>query len=124
MRLLLDTHVLLWWLADREISAGSRRAIADPTNDVAVSAASAWEISIKKALGKLVAPDDLEEQIQAGGFTPLPIRIDHAIAAGALPRHHDDPFDRMLIAQARTEQLTLVSRDDRFRDYDVVLLPA
>ena len=124
MRLLLDTHVLLWWLADREISAGGRRVIADPTNDVAVSAASAWEISIMKALGKLVAPDDLEEQIQSGGFTPLPIRLDHAIAAGALPRHHDDPFDRMLIAQAKVEQLTLVSRDDHFRDYDVVLLPA
>lgn len=124
MRLLLDTHALLWWLADRELSKAVREAIADPANDVAVSAASAWEISIKRAIGKLSAPDDLAEQIEAGGFERLPIRIDHAVLAGALPRHHDDPFDRMLLAQAKIESLTIVTRDKRFADYDVPLLAA
>jgi PIN domain nuclease of toxin-antitoxin system len=124
VRLLLDTHALLWWLADEGLSAPARDAIAEPANLVAVSAASAWEISIKKALGKLVAPDDLEQQVQAGGFVALPISIAHAVAAGALNRHHEDPFDRMLIAQALAEGLTIVTRDKRFNDYGVALLPA
>ncbi|HWG64850.1 MAG TPA: type II toxin-antitoxin system VapC family toxin [Streptosporangiaceae bacterium] len=124
MRLLLDTHALLWWLADEQLSAQAREAIADPANLVAVSAVSAWEISIKKALGKLTAPDDLERQIQTGGFTPLHITITHGIAAGQLPRHHEDPFDRMLIAQAFTEGLSIVTSDKRFSDYGVALLPA
>ncbi len=84
MRLLLDTHALLWWLADEGLNPGARDAIADPANLVVVSAASAWEISIKKALGKLAAPDDLEQQVQTGGFVPLPISIAHGIAAGQL----------------------------------------
>ena len=124
MRLLLDTHALLWWLADEGLSESARGLIADPDNQVAVSAASAWEISIKKALGKLAAPDDLEQQVAENGFDPLPITIAHGIAAGALPRHHEDPFDRMLIAQARAEGLTIVTRDSRFKAYDVALLPA
>jgi PIN domain nuclease of toxin-antitoxin system len=124
VRLLLDTHTLLWWLADEGLTAQAREAIADPANLVAVSAASAWEISIKKALGKLTAPDDLEQQVQAGGFVPLPIGIAHGIAAGQLPRHHEDPFDRMLIAQALAEGLTIVTRDKRFDEYNVPLLAA
>jgi PIN domain nuclease of toxin-antitoxin system len=124
VRLLLDTHALLWWLADEGLGPQARDAIADPDNLVAVSAASAWEISIKKALGKLAAPDDLEQQIQAGGFTALPISVAHAIAAGRLARHHEDPFDRVLIAQAITEGMTIVTRDKRFDDYAVALLPA
>ena len=123
MRLLLDTHALLWWLADEGLSSQTRDAIADPANLVAVSAASAWEIAIKKALAKLTAPDDLEQQVRAGGFVPLPINIAHGIAAGQLPRHHDDPFDRMLIAQALAEGLTIVTRDKRFEDYGVALMP-
>ena len=123
MRLLLDTHALLWWLADEGLVAEARNAIADPANLVAVSAVSAWEISIKKALGKLAAPDDLERQVDEGGFTPLSISIGHGIAAGELPRHHDDPFDRMLIAQAVAEGLTVVTHDKRFADYDVAILP-
>jgi PIN domain nuclease of toxin-antitoxin system len=102
---------------------GGWPTIADPANFVAVSAVSAWEISIKKALGKLAAPDDLEHQIQAGGFTPLPVTIAHGLAAGQLARHHDDPFDRMLIAQALAEGLTIVTRDKRFNDYGVSVLP-
>ncbi|HUJ06299.1 MAG TPA: type II toxin-antitoxin system VapC family toxin [Streptosporangiaceae bacterium] len=124
MRLLLDTHALLWWLADEGLNPQAREAIADPDNLVAVSAASAWEISIKQALGKLTAPDDLEQQLQAGGFTALPISIAHGIAAGRLPRHHEDPFDRVLIAQAMAEGMTIVTRDKRFDNYAVALLPA
>jgi len=124
VRLLLDTHVLLWWLADEDLSTQAREAIADPANLAVVSAASAWEISIKKALGKLAAPDDLEHQVHAGGFLPLPISIAHAVAAGQLARHHEDPFDRMLIAQAFAEGLTIVTHDKRFGDYGVPLLAA
>jgi PIN domain nuclease of toxin-antitoxin system len=124
LRLLLDTHALLWWLADEGLSTQARDAIAEPANLVAVSAASAWEISIKKTLGKLTAPDDLEQQLEAGGFVPLPINIAHVIAAGQISRYHDDPFDRMLIAQALAEGLTIVTRDKRFGDYGVALMTA
>jgi PIN domain nuclease of toxin-antitoxin system len=124
VRLLLDTRALLWWLADEGLNPGARDAIADPGNIVVVSAASAWEISIKKALGKLAAPDDLEQQMQTGGLVPLPISIAHGIGAGQLPRHHEDPFDRMLIAQALAEGLTIVTRGKRFDDYGVALLSA
>jgi PIN domain nuclease of toxin-antitoxin system len=123
MRLLLDTHALLWWLADEGLTNQARDAIADPANLVMVSAASAWEISIKKALGKLSAPGDLERQVDASGFTPLPISVAHGLAAGQLRRHHDDPFDRMLIAQAFAEGLTIVTHDKRFADYNVAMLP-
>ena len=122
--MLLDTHALLWWLADEELAPETRDQIADPANSVAVSAASVWEISIKRALGKLTVPDDLPEQIRASDFAPLPIDLNHALAAGQLPKHHDDPFDRMLIAQAQIEQLTIVTRDKRFRDYDVAVVSA
>lgn len=123
MRLLLDTHALLWWLADEGLSDQAWEAVADPNNLVMVSAASAWEISIKRALGKLSAPDDLELQVDESGFAALPISIAHAIAAGELARHHDDPFDRMLIAQAFAEGLTIVTHDKRFADYNVGMLP-
>jgi len=124
VRLLLDTHALLWWLADDGLTPQAQDAIADPANLVVVSAASAWEISIKKALGKLVAPDDLEQQVRGGGFSPLPISIAHGVAAGQLPHHHEDPFGRVLIAQALAEGLTIVTRDKRFGDYGVALLAA
>ena len=124
MRLLLDTHALLWWLADEGLAPQARDAIADPANVVAVSAASAWEISLKKALGKLAAPDDLEQQLQTGNLVQLPISIAHGTAAGQLPHHHEDPFDRMLIAQAFAEGMTIVTRDKRFNNYGVAVLPA
>jgi PIN domain nuclease of toxin-antitoxin system len=124
VRLLLDTHVLLWWLADRDLSRQARGAIADPGNEVVVSAISAWEIAIKSAIGKLSAPDDLATQLEEGGFGVLPLGVDHALAAGRLPRHHDDPFDRALIAQGLVESLTIVTRDPRFAAYGVSLLPA
>ncbi len=125
MRLLLDTHVLLWWLAnDPCLGAEARAAIADPDAEVMVSAASAWEIAIKKALGRLDAPDDLETQLTRHRFAPLPVAVRHALLAGALPRHHDDPFDRMLVAQAQIEGLTIVTRDERLEPYAVARLTA
>lgn len=125
MRLLLDTHVLLWWLAnDPALTQEATSAIADPASAVFVSAATAWEIAIKQALGKLEAPNDLERQIQLNRFEPLSITIGHAYSAGTLPRHHDDPFDRMLVAQAMSESMTIVTRDPRLDPYGVSSLPA
>lgn len=124
MSLLLDTHVLLWWLAnDSALADTARRAIASEPN-VFVSTATVWEIAIKQSAGKLNAPADLQIQLQRHSFEPLSITLPHALAAGALPRHHNDPFDRMLIAQATIEGLTLVTRDSRFARYGVPSLPA
>ena len=124
MSLLLDTHILLWWLSDDPLlPTAAREAIASPESEVLVSAATAWEIAIKQAAGRLDAPDDLLEAVEDNDFGTLPITAAHALAAGALPPHHSDPFDRMLIAQARAENLTLVSVDNRFPQYDVELLP-
>jgi PIN domain nuclease of toxin-antitoxin system len=125
LRLLLDTHVLLWWLADdRTLGQQARAAIAKPESEVAVSAASIWELSIKKALGKLIAPADLEAQIAAHRFSPLAITVLHALTAGSLPDHHRDPFDRMLVAQAQIEDMTLVTRDELLSNYGVATIPA
>ncbi|MBA3630406.1 MAG: type II toxin-antitoxin system VapC family toxin [Actinobacteria bacterium] len=123
MSLLLDAHALLWWLAnDPALSEEATTAIADPGSAVLVSAATAWEISIKQALGKLDAPSDLERQIELNNFEPLSISVGHAYAAGTLQRHHDDPFDRMLVAQAMAERLTIVTRDSRIGLYGVPIL--
>jgi PIN domain nuclease of toxin-antitoxin system len=120
MTLLLDTHVLLWWLEDpKKLSERAKKAIQDGRNPVYVSAVVAWEIAIKKALGKLDAPDDLEEVIEASRFLPLPITIPHALAVRSLPDYHRDPFDRMLIAQALHEGFRLVTRDQDIARYPV-----
>lgn len=125
MRLLLDTHALLWWLADDPtLSPRSRQAIADQRNVVLVSAASAWEIAIKRALGRLDAPEDLARALEESGLQPLPITVEHAVAAGTLPAHHADPFDRMLVAQAQLESLVVVTRDERIGLYEVSVLVA
>ena len=125
MTLLLDAHVLLWWLGDDgQLSAEARAGIADPLTRVWVSAVTAWEIGIKRALGKLTAPLDLLGQLQHEGFDELPITSADALHAAALPRHHDDPFDRMLVAQAQRRDLTLVTRDARLRAYGVAVLRA
>lgn len=119
MRLLLDTHILLWWLADdRKLAKNARAIIANPDNDVLVSSASLWEISIKAALGRLeVELDDLEDAISRNGFRSLPIGFRHAITAGRLPAIHRDPFDRMLVAQAGVEELRVVAHDPVFERY-------
>ena len=125
MRLLLDTHVLLWWLSDsRSLGKEARTAISGIGNDVLVSAATAWEISIKRAISKLDSPADLDAQLEANNFEPLPITVSHALAAGALPLHHSDPFDRMLAAQAMAEGLTVVTHDPRIAMYGVSTLAA
>jgi PIN domain nuclease of toxin-antitoxin system len=125
MRLLLDTWALLWWLGnDPTLSQAARAAVARPEADVAVSAASAWELSIKAALGKVVTPGDLQAQLARHRFAALPVTIAHALLAGSLPRHHDDPFDRMLVAQARIEGMTLVTRDSNIGLYGVPIIPA
>jgi PIN domain nuclease of toxin-antitoxin system len=122
LSLLLDTHVVLWWLADDPALADSVKDRLDHEPDVYVSAATIWEVAIKQALGKIPEPAGLPERIQQSGFNPLPISFDHAITAGRLPTIHRDPFDRMLIAQARCEGLTLVTRDENCRKYEVAIL--
>jgi PIN domain nuclease of toxin-antitoxin system len=120
--LLLDSHILLWWLSDdRRLSKAARVSITD-AEMVYISAITAWELTIKSALGKLRVPDDLEKEIGASGFTPLPLTVAHAVAAGKLPPHHNDPFDRMLIAQATLESLTLVTSDTQLSAYQAALL--
>ena len=125
-RLLLDTHVWLWWKADdRRLGRHTRHAIATAA-EVRFSAASAWEIAIKTAAGKLSPPatSNLVEEIGRDGFQPLPVTLAHAEELRALPALHRDPFDRMLVAQARVEGLTLVTSDERLASYDVGLLRA
>ena len=125
MRLLLDTHVLLWTLlAPEEVWPEARELIEDGAQDILVSAASAWEIAIKRAQGRLEAPQDLAAAVAKQSFRPLPISVEHAAAAGDLAAHHRDPFDRMLIAQAMVEGLTIMTRDPSFRAYGVPLLRA
>lgn len=123
MRLLLDTNALIWALADQLLGA-ARDAVTDGRNWVAVSAVSAWEIEIKRSRRALDVPDDLVEALTVTGFHPLPVTIEHGIAAGKLPLHHRDPFDRMLVAQAQLEGLTIVTRDRRIARYQVAILPA
>ena len=123
--LLLDTHVLLWWLDDPSlIEASARQLIADPRSRVFVSAAVAWEITIKRQLGKLEAPDDLETALEAERFQHLPITVRHALGVAELASIHGDPFDRIRIAQARQEGLTIVTRDKSIPRYDVPCLRA
>ena len=119
MRLLLDTNVLLWWLSDdRRLAKEAREIIANPNNDVLVSAASVWEVAIKAALKRIeIQLDDLEGAIIRSGFQPLPIGLRHAVAVGRLPAVHRDPFDRMLVAQAGIEELRVVSHDRVFERY-------
>ena len=119
MKLLLDTHVVLWWRQDsRRLGQVARAAIAGAAV-VYVSAASAWEVAIKAAIGRLQLGAPFEVHVQEAGFEPLPITFGHAAELVRLPPHHADPFDRMLVAQARLEGLTMVTHDRTFLAYDV-----
>jgi PIN domain nuclease of toxin-antitoxin system len=125
MNLSLDTHVLLWTLsAPERLSAAARNAIEDPANIVFVSAAVAWEIEIKAALGKLRVPSDLLNQLTAANFQGLPITIGHALAIKQLPNLHRDPFDRIMLAQAKAAGLTFVTADPQVLQYPATFLRA
>ena len=124
MNLLLDTHAFLWAIDNSpKLSPEARSAIIDGSNVVFVSAATAWEISIKKAMGKLIIPQgNYLDELKSHRFTPLDITTKHALAVENLPQHHKDPFDRLLIAQAQTEKLTLVTKDSRIMKYEVQVI--
>lgn len=125
MNLLLDTHTLIWVFdSNPTLSQEAREAVADGQNEVFVSAVTAWEIAIKRALKKLELKGDYQRGLKLYRFIPLAISTEHALAVEHLPAHHADPFDRLLIAQAQLENLTLVTRDERFRDYGVTLIRA
>ena len=117
MRLLLDTHTFVWWDND-ELPRAVRERIRS-ADAVYVSAVSAWEIAVKSALGKIATQATLASALEDYGFDALPITVAHADAVRGLPPHHRDPFDRLLVAQARIEELTIVSRDPAFRAYRV-----
>ena len=124
MRALLDTHAFLWWSGDDpQLSVPARQAVAASENEVYVSAASAWEIAIKMALGRLRAPADLEgffaEEMRRSAFRPLCMHVGHGLAVRALPDHHRDPFDRILVAQAQIERVPIVTADPMISRYGV-----
>ena len=123
-RLLLDTHVWLWWQADDRRLAKAARSVIAHAADVYISAVSAWEMAIKSALGKLTAPEDIAEAVEAGGFRELPVHFRHVAALHELPVHHRDPFDRLLLAQALVDGLTLVTADSALAAYGVPHLRA
>ena len=127
MRLLLDTHAFLWWIADDPaLSSPARGAVADPANQIHVSAATAWEITTKYRIGKLPAAGlvaaDVAREIAAEGFAELPVTVRHAQQAGAIPGPHKDPFDRMLISQAIALGLAIVTPDPLVGQYPVRII--
>jgi PIN domain nuclease of toxin-antitoxin system len=129
VRLLLDTHCWVWWVCEPEKLADSALGIIrDSGNEVCFSAASSWEIAIKCSLGRLKFPEPAErfipQRLARDGFTALPVEHAHALHVASLPRHHRDPFDRLLIAQAQVEGLPILTADPQFQAYDVEVLPA
>jgi PIN domain nuclease of toxin-antitoxin system len=123
--LLLDAHALLWWLADDpQLDSAASRSIADPANDVLVSAATVWEIEVKRVAGRVRAPTELIDAIRRAGMDTLPVTALDAVNAAGLPMHHADPFDRMLVSQAQRLDALVVSRDRALDAYTVGVLPA
>ncbi len=123
-RLLLDSHVVRWWLEDHPMLGDDTRGLIAASPEVLVSVVTPWELGMKKALGKLSFPDGLVDEVEANGFSMLNISSAHAEAAPVLPLHHGDPFDRMLIAQCLCDGLTLVTADRAFQAYEVDLQDA
>lgn len=124
MSLLLDTNAFLWWVADsHRLGAGARKAITVEST-VVVSAATSFEITTKRRLGKLAFDSDVLFEVERNGFMPLAVTVEHGAEAGALPAHHNDPFDRILIAQALLEGMTVVTSDSRFAAYGIPILAA
>jgi len=123
LRLLLDTHVVLsWLLGDRKLGGRAEQQVEDASNQLVVSAVVVWEVSIKRALGKIQVPMSFVADLRASDAVMLPISIEHAAGVERLPQHHRDPFDRLLVSQALIEGATLVSRDEALRAYDVPVL--
>ncbi|GAA1149706.1 type II toxin-antitoxin system VapC family toxin [Streptomyces hebeiensis] len=122
MKLLLDTHVVLWWLDDSPELSDEVKDLLDTEPSVHVSAVTPWEIAIKQSLGKLKGPEDLAERVRDCQFGGLPVTAGHGVRAGRLPAHHRDPFDRILVAQAQVEGMTLVTRDKWIPEYDVPVM--
>ena len=123
MKLLLDTHVALWWLADDDrIGDHVVRRLTENTSQVLLSAVVVWEVAIKRSLGKLDAPPELARTLLDAGAQPLPVTIDHAAAVEKLPWRHRDPFDRLLVAQALTEDAAIVSGDEPLSEYGVTVI--
>jgi PIN domain nuclease of toxin-antitoxin system len=124
-KILIDTHVLLWWLSDNNsLGATAKKIIADSRNQIYVSAATSWEISIKKKKGLLQAPNDIDSIVEDEGFLKLPISLFHGEQAGELEEIHRDPFDRMLIAQSKSEGMEFLTSDGIIRKYNVRLIDA
>ncbi len=123
MRLLLDTHAAVWWLSgDDRFGREAARRLEAGGDELLLSAVVVWEVAIKRALGRLDAPDDLVPAFVAAGAVALPVHLEHAVAVEGLEHHHRDPFDRMLVAQARVEGAAIVSRDEALRPYGVPLV--
>lgn len=123
-RLLLDTQALIWWDANDPRLGGNARAAIQEATEVYVSSASAWEVVIKEALGKLRTTRRPTQAVSEGGFRELPISFEHAEAVGGLPAHHRDPFDRVILAVAKVEGLTVVTSDPKLQPYGVPLIDA
>jgi len=124
MKALIDTHIFLWWnTEDAQLSPRARKIIADGKNEIFLSAASAWEIAIKTAKGRLVLPEEpalyVTSRMSLHRFQPLPVQISHALRVYELPPHHADPFDRLLVAQCQMESLALITKDEEIRRYEV-----
>ena len=127
MRYLLDTHTFLWWnMDDAQLSSLAKELIADGNNEIFLSAASAWEIAIKTARGRLTLPEDptryVSNRLSLHGFQALPVQIHHAVQVYKLPLHHSDPFDRLLIAQSQIESMSLISADMEIRKYEIEVI--
>ncbi len=125
MRYLLDTHVVLWWLTEPEkIHTKARKIIQDQSNEILISTASFWEIAIKKSIGRLTMPHNLLETIALEGFKTLPIMPDECIGVADLPMYHSDPFDRLMIMQAKLYNLVIITRDNKMPEYPVITIKA
>lgn len=123
MRYLLDTHAFLWWIHDFEkLSTDALKIIQDNKNSIFISSVTSWEIMIKKSLGKILFDIDVHDALARNNFVELPITISHTLGLGELPPHHFDPFDRLLIAQTKIENLKLVTRDENILKYDINIL--
>lgn len=125
MRYLLDTHVILWWLTEpKKIHAKAQKIIRDRANEVLVSSVSFWEMAIKKSIGRLTLPHNLLETVALEGFEILPIMPEECIGVADLPMLHADPFDRLLVIQAKLYDLVIITRDEKIPEYPVVTLKA